>query len=114
MVRVISTCPEIQEFLLYQCSRQELAAFCVDFFSFTGRTGRDVGRADSFRYRTSPKYVVDLFSLDPGAVVTRNYFAQFDAFEIQFVYNSDAVGVSAWGKNASGALVTKFRRVERP
>ena len=60
---------------------------------------------------TKIKYVDELFSLTPGAVAKRNYYAQFDAFEFQFILSSQAVNVSAWGKDAVGNLTTAQRVV---
>ncbi|EGW41725.1 hypothetical protein [Desulfosporosinus sp. OT] len=56
-------------------------------------------------------YVQELFILAAGAVAQRNYFAQFDAFEFQFNVSSQAVEVSAWGKDAAGNLTTAHRAV---
>ena len=55
---------------------------------------------------TKTLYVLELFTLAPGGVATKNYYAQFDAFEFQFINSSDAVEISAWGKNAAGNLTT--------
>jgi hypothetical protein len=37
-------------------------------------------------------------------VADRNYYAQFDSFEFQFVTSTDAVEISAWGKDAAGDM----------
>ena len=58
---------------------------------------------------TKTLYVSELFTVNPGEVATRNYFADFDAFEFQFVTSSDAVEISAWGKDAEGNLVAAHR-----
>jgi len=58
---------------------------------------------------TKTLYVLELFNLVPGEVTERTYYAQFDEFEFQFVNSSDAVEISAWGKNAAGALVAAYR-----
>jgi YVTN family beta-propeller protein len=52
------------------------------------------------------EYVLDLLTLAAGEAADYNYFAQFDAFEFRFVTSSDAVSISAWGKNAAGELTT--------
>lgn len=53
---------------------------------------------------TKTEYVLDLLTLAPGEVADCNFFAQFDAFEFRFITSSDAVEISAWGKNAFGDL----------
>lgn len=60
---------------------------------------------------TKVKYVEELFILTAGTMALRNYFAQFDAFEFQFTVSSQAVNVSAWGKDAAGNLTTAHRVV---
>ena len=51
---------------------------------------------------TKTEYVLDILTLAPGEVADRDYFAQFDAYEFLFITNSDALEISAWGKNAAG------------
>ena len=53
---------------------------------------------------TKTEYVLDLVTLAPGEVATRNYYAKFDAFEFRFVTSSDALDISAWGENAAGKM----------
>lgn len=60
---------------------------------------------------TKAQYVAELLGIPAGNVVSRNYFAQFDAFEFQFATSSDAVEISVWGKNSQGALTTAQRIV---
>ena len=60
---------------------------------------------------TKVKYVEELFTLTAGSVAQRNYFAQFDAFEFQFIVSSEAVEVTAWGKDVTGNLTTAHRVV---
>ncbi|GAB6152828.1 hypothetical protein JCM17380_15780 [Desulfosporosinus burensis] len=60
---------------------------------------------------TKVKYVEELFTLTAGSVTKRNYFAQFDAFEFQFTVSSEAVEITAWGKDATGNLTTAHRAV---
>lgn len=62
---------------------------------------------------TKVMYVEELFSLPAGAIAQRNYTAQFDAFEFQFMVASQAVNVSAWGKDAAGNLTTAHRVVAK-
>jgi len=60
---------------------------------------------------TKVMYVQELFTLTTGSVALRSYFAQFDAFEFQFTVSSEAVEVTAWGKDAAGNLTTAHRVV---
>jgi len=60
---------------------------------------------------TKVKYVEELFTLTAGSVALRTYFAQFDAFEFQFTVSSEAVEITAWGKDAAGNLTTAHRVV---
>ena len=53
---------------------------------------------------TMIEYVLDVLTLAPEGVVNNDYFAQFDTFEFRFITSSDAVEISAWGKNAAGDL----------
>lgn len=55
------------------------------------------------------EYVLDSVTLAPGGVVDTNHYAQFDAFEFRFITSSDAVEISAWGKNASGNMTVVYR-----
>lgn len=58
---------------------------------------------------TKTEYVLDVVTLAPGGVANSSYYAQFDAFEFRFITNSDAVEISAWGRDAAGALSVVFR-----
>ena len=60
---------------------------------------------------TKVMYVQESFTLTAGSVAQRDYYAQFDAFEFQFTVSSEAVKVTAWGKNATGNLTTAHRVV---
>jgi hypothetical protein len=61
-------------------------------------------------------YVNEMLNLAPNQVLTRNYFADLDAFEFEFSTLDDAeveVGISVWGKQSSGELVDPHRIVAR-
>jgi len=60
---------------------------------------------------TKVEYVDELFNLTVGSVAQKNYYAQFDAFEFQFIVSSEAVKVTAWGKDSAGNLTTAHRAV---
>lgn len=60
---------------------------------------------------TKVLYVLEEFILPAGNVALRNYFAQLDEVEFQFFVSSDAVEVTAWGKDGTGALTTAHRVV---
>jgi len=55
------------------------------------------------------KYVDEFFTLTAGTVALRNYYTLFDAFEFQFFVSSQAVNVSAWGKDITGNLTLDYR-----
>lgn len=55
------------------------------------------------------KYVDDFFTLAPGTVAQRNYYCLFEAFEFQFFVSSQAVHVSATGKDVAGNLTSAYR-----
>ena len=61
---------------------------------------------------TKVKYVDDFFTLAAGTVAQRNYYVQFDAFKFRFFVSSQAVNVSAWGKDVAGKITSAFRVVE--
>jgi len=60
---------------------------------------------------TKVMYVQELFTLTAGNVAQRSYYANFEAFEFQFTVSSEAVNVSAWGKDPAGNLTTAQRVV---
>ncbi|WP_407313706.1 hypothetical protein [Desulfosporosinus sp. SB140] len=51
----------------------------------------------------------EIFSLAVGDVTERDYFVLFNAFEFQFITDSDTVEISAWGKDTEGNLVPAHR-----
>jgi hypothetical protein len=64
---------------------------------------------------TRTLYVSEMISVAPNEAVTRNYFADLDAFEFVFGTSSEAaeeVGISVWGKQTTGQLVDAHRVVE--
>lgn len=58
-------------------------------------------------------YVSEVVELAPNEVVTRNYFANLDAFEFTFTTGDagERAGISLWGKQADGQLVDAHRVV---
>lgn len=56
-------------------------------------------------------YVLELFSLVPGEVATRNYYSQFDIFEFIFDVLVTGVEISVWGKDAAGNINAEHRLV---
>ena len=63
---------------------------------------------------TRTLYAQDEFVLAPNQVITRNYFANLNAFE--FIFNvedaaAEVTQISVWGKNSAGQLVTAHRLV---
>ncbi|MRN56178.1 hypothetical protein [Paenibacillus monticola] len=63
---------------------------------------------------TRTLYVSEAFLMAANGVLTRNYFANLDAFEFIFTTGGAAeaqVEISVWGKQASGQLVDAHRIV---
>lgn len=63
---------------------------------------------------TRTLYVHELISIAPNEVVSKNYFADLDAFEFVFETSAEGVeevGISVWGKQSSGQLVDAHRIV---
>jgi hypothetical protein len=63
---------------------------------------------------TRSLYVLESLVVLPNQVITNNYFANFDRFEFVFTTGgtaADQTGISVWGKNESGQLVTAHRLV---
>jgi hypothetical protein len=60
---------------------------------------------------TKIPYVLELLTLAPGAVVTRNYFTQFDIFEFEFTIAVADMEISVWGKDAAGNINAEHRLV---
>lgn len=60
---------------------------------------------------TKTPYVLELFTLAPGAVATRNYFSQFDIFEFEFNTSLTGMEISVWGKDVAGNINAEHRLV---
>lgn len=56
---------------------------------------------------TKKEYVIDLLTLAAGEAADKSYYAEFDAFEFQFISGSDALEVSAWGQDNIGRPTLK-------
>ncbi|ACL19068.1 Collagen triple helix repeat protein [Desulfitobacterium hafniense DCB-2] len=54
-------------------------------------------------------YVLEIVNVNPNEVITREYFADLDAFEFVFSTSSETVAISVWGKDAEGNLVDAHR-----
>ncbi len=48
------------------------------------------------------EYVLDLLTLAPKEIAYSDYYAKFDNFEFQVITNTDAIEISAYGKDAAG------------
>lgn len=57
---------------------------------------------------TKTTYVLEQFAIAPNTAAVRNYTANFDAIEFQFVTAGD-LEISAWGLDATGNLVAAQR-----
>ena len=63
---------------------------------------------------TRSLYVLELFTVAPNQVVTKNYFVNFDSFEFVFTTSgtaAESTEISVWGKNSAGQLVAAHRLV---
>ncbi len=63
---------------------------------------------------TRTLYVLEQVMLSPNAVVTRDYFANLNAYEFVFTTSGLAeenTEISVWGRNASGDLTSAHRLV---
>ncbi|HBS45022.1 MAG TPA: YVTN family beta-propeller repeat-containing protein, partial [Paenibacillus sp.] len=63
---------------------------------------------------TRTLYVSELVNVMPEQAITKDYYADFDAFEFIFTTLSlvdDPIQVSVWGKNNVGQIVTAHRLV---
>lgn len=59
-------------------------------------------------------YVQELVTIGPNEVLSRSYFANFDAIEFVFTISGPAENetqISVWGKNAAGEFVPAHRLV---
>ncbi|KQU19322.1 hypothetical protein ASG61_27015 [Bacillus sp. Leaf75] len=59
-------------------------------------------------------YVLELFTLGPSEISTKDFFANFDAFEFVFTTSGPAeerTEISVWGKSESGELISSQRLV---
>ncbi|MHA6533850.1 hypothetical protein [Paenibacillus sp. BAC0078] len=59
-------------------------------------------------------YVLEEFTVAPNAVITKNYGADFNAYEFVFTTSGPAeenTDISVWGKNGSGAILSVQRIV---
>lgn len=53
---------------------------------------------------TKVQYVSEIVVLAPGSALSRSYYANFDAFEYQFMTVNDSMQISVWGKSAENNL----------
>ncbi|WP_405116608.1 hypothetical protein MHH28_16025 [Paenibacillus sp. FSL K6-1217] len=64
---------------------------------------------------TRTLYVSEVIHIAPNEVVTKNYFADLDAYEFVFLTadaaEEDEIGISVWGKSSTGQLVAAHRVV---
>ncbi|ETT72325.1 hypothetical protein [Paenibacillus sp. FSL R7-277] len=63
---------------------------------------------------TRTLYVSEVIEVAPNQVVTRDYFADLNAYEFVFItgeVDEDELGISVWGKTSTGQLVNAHRVV---
>ncbi len=53
---------------------------------------------------TKVQYVSEIITLVPEGALNRNYYANFDAFEFQFMTIQNSMAISVWGKSANNDL----------
>lgn len=53
---------------------------------------------------TKVQYVSEIITLVPEGALNRNYYANLDAFEFQFMTIYNSMEISVWGKNADNDL----------
>lgn len=51
---------------------------------------------------TKVQYVSEIITLAPGGVQNKSYYANFEAFEFQFMTVNNSLQISVWGKAANG------------
>ncbi|AET60673.1 hypothetical protein ACWHAM_26190 [Paenibacillus terrae] len=59
-------------------------------------------------------FVLEVIVLAPNAVATRNYIANFNAYEFVFTTSGlaeESTDISVWGKNGSGTIIGAQRIV---
>lgn len=50
------------------------------------------------------QYVSEIVVLAPGSALSRSHYANFDAFEYQFMTVNNSIQISVWGKNTNNDL----------
>ena len=58
---------------------------------------------------TKVQYVSEIITLVPGGALNRSYYANFDAFEFQFMTVNNSMEISVWGKSANNDLNSAHR-----
>jgi len=58
---------------------------------------------------TKVQYAIAVIAVAPGEVLNKSYYANFDAFEFQFMTVYNSLQISVWGKDASGRLNLEHR-----
>ncbi|HBW34991.1 hypothetical protein [Desulfosporosinus sp. BICA1-9] len=53
---------------------------------------------------TKVQYVSEIITIEPGGALYRSYYANFDAFEFQFMTVNNSIQISVWGKDANNNL----------
>jgi hypothetical protein len=53
---------------------------------------------------TKVQYVSEIITIVPGGALNRSFYANFDAFEFQFMTVNNSMQISVWGKNANNNL----------
>ena len=53
---------------------------------------------------TKVQYVSEINTIEPGGTLNRSYYANFNAFEFQFMTVNNSLQISVWGKSANNNL----------
>ena len=62
-----------------------------------------------FEGTTKVQYVSEIITTEPGGALNRSYYANFDAFEFQFMTVNNSMQISVWGKDTNNNINSAHR-----